>query len=92
MERTLRDLIRRALDLRAKTDAAHLPFLSRVILGDLNHISLRYVDLSGLDLRGFDFTGANLTAADLSNTDLRGAIGLDLDQRADFKKRGAIVD
>jgi len=48
---------------------------------------LRHANLSSANL-----SGANLTGADLTHAFLRGATGLSDEQKADFKRRGAIVD
>ncbi len=54
---------------------------------DFSNTIQHYTDLRGADLTGIDFTGSTFIGAHL-----RGTTGLTPKQRADFKKRGAVVD
>ena len=53
--------------------------------------NFRGADLRGGDFSETDVTLLDLTGADITDADFRGAI-MTPEQRADFKKRGAVVD
>jgi len=59
---------------------------------DLSGAELAGANLRRANLARANLSGANLAGAYLEGADLTGALGLSAEQKADFKRRGAIVD